>query len=191
MLITFATLVRCAALAVMTASLLAISPAWAQSDTPQARRAVADALVKSVNEFAGPERIMKMMQTNTEAGALQQVRAASHLTVAQQERVAAVLSAEMTIAVSEMFKDLMPGMVELMTNPYVDRFSLAELQELQRFHTSPVGVKSMTVMMDDMPRVMQPMMQAVQAQTPRLVQRMQAAQAKLKDEGIDLAPPRR
>ena len=191
MLITFATLVRCAALAVMTASLLAISPAWAQSDTPQARRAVADALVKSVNEFAGPERIMKMLQTNIEAGALQQVRAASHLTVAQQERVAAVLSAEMTIAVSEMFKDLMPGMVELMTNLYVDRFSLAELQELQRFHTSPVGVKSMTVMMDDMPRVMQPMMQTVQAQTPRLVQRMQAAQAKLKDEGIDLAPPRR
>lgn len=191
MSITLATLVRCAALAAMTASLLAISPAWAQSDTPQARRAVADALVKSVNEFAGPERIMKMLQTNIEAGALQQVRAASHLTVAQQERVAAVLSAEMTIAVSEMFKDLMPGMVELMTNLYVDRFSLAELQELQRFHTSPVGVKSMTVMMDDMPRVMQPMMQTVQAQTPRLVQRMQAAQAKLKDEGIDLAPPRR
>jgi hypothetical protein len=175
----------------LAASAIAVAPAWAQSDTPQDRRAVAEALVKSVSEFAGPERMLKTMQSSVEASLLQQVRAAAHLTPAQQERAAAALSAEMTAAMSDSLKDLMPGMLEVMTKVYVERFSVAELQELLRFHTSAVGIKSMTVMMDDMPRMMQPVMQNMQAQMPRMAQRMQAVQAKLKEEGIDLMPPRR
>lgn len=191
MLITRATLFRCIAVAALATCTLVSAPAWAQPDTPQSRRAAADALVKSINDFAGPERIMKMMQSNIEAATLQQVRSATHLTAAQQERVSTVLSAEMSAAMSDLFKEIMPGMIESITNLYVERFSLAELQELLRFHTSAVGVKSMTVMMDDMPRMMQPMMRTVETLAPRLAQRMQAVQARLKDEGIDLTPPRR
>lgn len=70
----------------------------------------------------------------------------------------------------------------------MQHFSLLELQ-IKRFYTSPLGRKSVEdVMMEDMPRLMQPMMGTVQAQAPKLQQRMEAAADRLRSEGIDLKP---
>jgi hypothetical protein len=70
----------------------------------------------------------------------------------------------------------------------VQRFSLAELQELLRFYTSSLGRKSVNVMLDDMPQLMQPMMNSMQAQAPQLHKRMEAATERLRTEGIELKP---
>jgi hypothetical protein len=82
-------------------------------------------------------------------------------------------------------------MYSAMTEVYATRFTLAEIRELQRFYTSETGQKSVTVMQDDLPRMMQPMMQTIQAQMPRLQQRIEAAMQQLRNEGIVLQDPQK
>ncbi|MFN7484316.1 MAG: hypothetical protein ACK5T3_16990 [Betaproteobacteria bacterium] len=47
----------------------------------------------------------------------------------------------------------------------------------------------MTVMQDDMPRLMAPMMQGMQARAPMIKERLDAASQQLKNEGINLQQP--
>ena len=181
-------------LAVRTASVvLAFSLcAGVQAQTPetaQQRREAAQALVKSIDSLMGPERMVGAMRGAMQAPLEQQLRAASHLTLQQRDRAVAVLSETLGVTMGEWVKDMMPGMYATMTDIYVERFTLAELQELQRFYEGSAGRKSVTVMQEDMPRLMAPMMQSMQTRAPQLKERMEAAAARLAQEGINLKPP--
>ncbi len=174
-------------LAVVTlCGLLAASlPAWAQADSPEARRSVAKALIKAVDELSGPERTMKVVSTSIYQALQQQIGANERLTSAQKERAAQVMSQEATAAVGELVREAVPAMYAAMEDLYVERFSLLELQEVQRFYSSIAGRKSMSVMMDDMPRMMQPMMKTMRDRSPQVQQRLEAAVQRLRAEGID------
>lgn len=165
--------------------------AWAQADTFEARRTAALAVVKTLEALTGPERMMATMKGAMQAPILQQVRASTHLNITQQDRAAQVLVGELSAGMSELMQDVMPAVLTAMTEVYVERFTLAEIQDTQRFYESSAGRKSMSVMADDMPRLMQPVMQTLQARAPQLQRRVQAAVERLKQEGIDLRQPAR
>lgn len=167
-------------------ALLAGRPAQAQADTPQARRAVAQALIKAMDELTGPERSVKASSAAMRQGIQQQLAAEQHLTPAQRQRAVDVMSQEMTAAMTEMMREVMTTMYTAMEDVYVQNFSIGELQEVHRFYTSTLGRKSMNVMMEDLPRLMQPLMARMQAQAPKLQQRLEAAAESLRAEGIEL-----
>lgn len=172
----------------LTTALLCSSPIWAQADTPEARREAAKALIKAMDELTGPERSIRATSGAMRQGLQQQLAADQRLTPAQRQRAVDLMAEEMTAAVTDMMREVMPTVYAGMEAVYVQHFSLPELQELQRFYTSPLGRKSVNVMMEDMPRLMQPMMGTLQAQAPKLQQRMEAAAQRLRADGIDLKP---
>jgi hypothetical protein len=164
--------------------------AWAQVvDTPQQRRAAAQALVKSLDSLMGAERMVQTMRSAMQAPMEQQLRSASHLTFQQRDRALAVLSEAMASTMVEWAQEMLPSTYAAMTEIYIERFSLPEIEELQRFYTSAAGRKSMTVMQEDMPRMMAPMMQNLQARGHLIKQRMDAAVESLAKEGIQVKPP--
>jgi len=165
--------------------------AFAQADTPEARHEAATALVKSMDKLMGPERMVGTLRGAMQAPMMQSIRANSRLTPAQQERAGQVMVDTMVDATTELMREVMPAMYGAMTQVYATRFTLAEIRELQRFYASEVGQKSVTVMQDDLPRLMQPLMQSMQAQAPRLQQRIEAAVQKLREEGIELQAPQK
>ncbi len=166
-------------------------PAQAQGDTPEARRAAAQSLVKSMDQLMGPDRMLATMRASMQAPIVQGIRSNPRLTPAQQQRAADVMVKTVVDATAELMKELMPGVYAAVTEVYVERFTVSEIQAVQAFYDSPAGRKSVTVMMDDMPRLMQPMVQSLQSRMPALQQRIQAAVQQLKAEGIDLEPPKR
>jgi len=168
--------------------MLLAGAAQAQPETPQDRRAAAQALVRSLDSLMGPERMLASMRGAFQAPLEQQLKSASHLTLQQRDRAASVLGDTMARTLGEWMKEMMPGMYATMTDIYVERFTLAEIVEIQRFYDSNAGRKSATVMQDDMPRLMVPMMQTMQARAPLIKERMDAAVQKLKEEGIVVQP---
>lgn len=179
------------AAAVVMASTLLGSAAQAQPETPQDRRAAAQALVKTMDSLMGTDRMLSSMRGAFQAPLEQQLKAASHLTLQQRDRAALVLGNAMASTLGEWMKEMMPGMMATMADIYVERFTLAEILEIQRFYNTPAGQKSASVMQEDMPRLMAPMMQTLQTRAPLIKQRMDAAAQQLKEEGINLQPPQR
>jgi hypothetical protein len=179
------------AAALTTVLLLATGVAQAQSDTAEARRKAAEQLVRTVDQLSGPERMMGNVKGMMQGSLLQNVRNSSHLSAAQQERAADLMATEMTAAIGDLMKEMLPAVYAAMVDVYVQRFSLAEINALQRFYDSSAGRKATTVMIEDMPRLMQPMMQSLQAQGPRIEERMKGVIERLRAEGIDLKPPPR
>lgn len=173
----------------VAAGLLWTTPAAAADDTPAARRAAAEALVATVNQQMGVDKMMGNMQEMMQGQMLQLVQRNERLTPAQQERAAQVLGREMSAAMSETMASIMPAVNAATIDLYVERFTLAELADLQRFYTSPLGTKAFAIM-DDLPKLMQPMLQALQDAQPVIAQRIEAAVERLRLEGIDLSPPR-
>jgi hypothetical protein len=177
----------------VAATCAASMPGTAQAqaaETVQQRRAAAQALVKSMESLMGAERMMQGMRSAMQTPLQQQLKAASHLTFEQRDRALAVLSEAMTSTLGEWTQEMLPSMYAAMTDIYVERFTLAEIEDLRRFYSTTAGQKSMTVMQEDMPRMMEPMMQKLQARAMQIKQRMDAAIERLEREGIRLNPPR-
>jgi hypothetical protein len=76
-----------------------------------------------------------------------------------------------------------------MTRLYVERFTLAEIEAVRSFYESSAGRKSMAVVAQDLPQLMQPMMLAIQAEAPKLQGRVMQALERLAAEGIQVQPP--
>ncbi len=186
---SFSGCIRSLVLAVVLAATGAT--ASAQADTAEARREAATALVKSMDKLMGPERMMSTLRGAMQAPLMQGIRSNTRLTIAQQERAGKVMVDTLVEATSDMLREMMPAMYSAMTEVYATRFTLVEIRQLQQFYASDVGQKSVTVMQEDMPRLMQPMMQTIQSQVPRLQQRIEAAVQRLRDEGIVLQEPQK
>ena len=164
--------------------------AQAVDDTPQTRRAAADRLVQTMDELTGPKRMMAGMQGMMQAPMQQALAQNPRLTPAQQQRASEVLSKAMTESLTETMGSVMPAVYGAMTQRYVERFTLAEIEQLNAFYGSAVVRKATVMSIEEMPRLMQPMMQSMQQIGPQIKQRMDAAAAELKREGIDLSPPK-
>jgi hypothetical protein len=170
----------------------AASSAWASgADTPDARRAAATVLVQTMSRVMGPERLLAAMRAGIEAPLAQQVRTDTRLTLAQQNRVIELIGAAMSEVLSEALAQALPQQYAAMTELFVERFTLSEIEAVTQFQSSPVGIKSMTVMQEDLPRLMQPVMQTLQSLQPRILQRLEGARQQLQREGIELRPPPR
>ncbi len=169
--------------------LLGSLPAQAQADDTEQRLAAARKVVALVNEFTGPEKMLGAMKSGMRAPLEQQLRSATHLTMAQRDRAADVMTAALSEGMAELMARVMPEVNAAMTRLYVERFTLDEIRAVQAFYDSPAGRKSMTVVAQDLPQLMQPMIQGLQAEGPRMQARVQAAIQRLADEGISLRPP--
>lgn len=169
--------------------LLAGQPARAQADDTEQRLAAARQVVALMNEHTGPEKMLGAMKASLRAPLEQQLRSATHLTMAQRDRAADVMTAALSEGMGEVMARLMPEVNAAMTRLYVERFTLAEIQAVQAFYDSPAGRKSMAVVAQDLPQLMQPLMQGLNAEMPRMQARVEAALKRLADEGIALRPP--
>lgn len=163
--------------------------AQAAEDSPQTRRAAAERLVQTMDDLTGPKRMMAGMQGMVQAPLQQALAQNPRLQPAQRQRASEVLGAAMTEALTEAMGSVMPAIYGAITQLYVDRFTLTEIEELNAFYSSAVVRKATVLTLDEMPRLMQPMMQSMQLMGPRIQQRMDAATEQLRREGIDLSPP--
>jgi hypothetical protein len=170
-----------------TLSLLVALPAAA--DDTERRLAAARQVVALMNEHNGPEQMMGAMKAAMRAPLEQQLRSATHLTMAQRDRAANVMSAALTEGLGEVMARVMPEMNAAMTRLYVERFTLAEIEAVRSFYESSAGRKSMAVVAQDLPQLMQPMMLAIQAEVPKLQGRVMQALERLAAEGIQVQPP--
>jgi hypothetical protein len=169
--------------------LLGSLPAQAQADDTEQRLAAAREVVALMNEHTGPEKMLGAMKAGLRAPLEQQLRSATHLTMAQRDRAADVMTAALSEGMGEVMARLMPEVNAAMTRIYVERFTLAEIRAVHAFYESPAGRKSMAVVAQDLPQLMQPLMQGLQAEAPRMQARVEAAVQRLADEGIPLRPP--
>ena len=168
---------------VLVASLLA--QAQTPADSPDARQAAAAQLIRSIDDLMGPESMARAMRGAMQAPMAQALAGNTRLTEAQKQRVVQVMGDEMTAITTELMQSVKSGLYNAMTTLYAERFSVAELLELQRFYASPVVRKATLMVAEDMPRLMQPMLASMQQMAPRMKERMDAATARLKAEGID------
>ena len=182
-------LALCSLALATTLSLTAALPAAAQADDAERRLAAARQVVALMNEHTGPEQMMAMMKASLRAPLEQQLRSATHLTLTQRDRAADVMTGALSEGLGEVLARLMPEVNAAMTRVYVERFTMAEIEAVRKFYDSPAGRKSMTVVAQDLPQMMQPMMQAVQAEMPRLQGSVMKAIESLAAEGIQLQPP--
>jgi hypothetical protein len=159
------------------------------ADTPETRKTAAEKLIQSVDDLMGPERMMQGMRGAMQAPLMEGLRNHPKLSDAQKKRAAQVMGDEMGGVMGEMMKAMKPALYAAMTQLYTERFSVGEIEELQRFYASSVVRKATTLTMEEMPRLMQPMMAGMRDWAPKIQERMQAAQATLKAEGIDISPP--
>ncbi len=166
--------------------IVAAASAQAQADSPEARREAARALSQLMLEMSSPEKMLAGMIAAIKGPMEQQVRQDARLSAAQQSRVLEVLLGEMELFQRETMRETLPQMLEAMSGVYADRFTLAEIADLRRFYVSDLGRKSMSVFIDDMPRMMQPVMSTMTQRMPFMQQRMAAAVKRLRDEGIPL-----
>lgn len=164
-------------------------PAAAQADDTEARLAAARQVVALTNEYAGPDRVIAAMKAGMQQPLEQRLRSATHLTMAQRERAVEVLTSALSDGLGEMMAKLLPELNAAMTRVYVERFTLAEIEAVRRFYDSPAGRKSMEVMAQDMPQLMQPIMQGLHAEMPKIHARAEAALQRLAAEGIVMQPP--
>lgn len=171
------------------AGLLAALPATAQTDDTERRLAAARQVVALMNEHAGPVQVMAAMKASMRAPLEQQLRSATHLTMAQRDRAAEVLTASLSEGLEELLTRLLPEVNAAVMRVYVERFTLAEIEQVRQFYDSAAGRKSMAVMAQDLPQLMQPMLQGLQAEAPKIQARVQAAVERLAAEGIALQPP--
>lgn len=165
------------------------APAAAQPDDTEARLAAARQVVALTNEYAGPDRMMAAMKAGMQQPLEQRLRSATHLTMAQRERAVEVLTGALSEGLGEMMARLIPEMNAGMTRIYAERFTLAEIEAVRRFYESPAGRKSMEVMAQDLPQLMRPVMQGMQAEMPKIQARTEAALQRLAAEGIVMQPP--
>lgn len=163
--------------------------ALAQTDTPEARREAAVALIKSIDDLMGPERMAQMIKGSMRAPMVQALQGHPTLSPAQKERAAQVFTEEMDPVMAEMFKQMMPGMYAAMTQLYAERLTVSEIQELQRMYASPTMRKATVMAMEDMPRFMQPAMQSMGDMAQKFQGVAQRASERLRAEGIHLDPP--
>lgn len=162
-----------------------LAQAQTPADSPSARQAAAEQLIRSIDDLMGPESMARAMRGAMQAPMTQALAGNSRLTEAQKQRVVQVMGDEMTAVTTELMQSVKSGLYSAMTTLYAERFSVAELLELQRFYASPVVRKATLMVAEDMPRLMQPMLASMQQMAPRMKERMDAATARLKAEGID------
>lgn len=183
---------RAVAALLLSLPLLATLPAHAQTapdDSPESRRAAAAALVKTLDEISGPERMLKGMNEAMRAPLLQGLQQNAQLTPAQRERAAQRLGDAMSETLVEHMRTVMPSLYQSMADLYAERFTRAEIEQLQAVYASPLVRKATLLGAEEMPRLMQPIMQSMQQLAPVIQQRMQTVVNELKQEGIDLSPP--
>ncbi len=173
----------------VTLTLACAAPALAQADDTEARLAAARQVVALTNEYTGPDKMMAAMKAAMQQPLEQQLRSAAHLTMAQRQRAAEVLTNALSEGMGDVMARLMPEVNAAMTRIYVERFTLAEIEAVRRFYDSPAGRKSMAVVAQDLPQLMQPIMQGMQAEAPKMQARAEAALQRLAAEGITLQPP--
>jgi hypothetical protein len=147
-------------------------------------KAVAEKLMALQMEVMRPadmaQRMGEQMKSQVVAALRQQQPGREE---AYYDRAAEIVARESNAASQQMLKEALPALQQDMIDMLTGRFTLDELNEMYRYQSSPTGRKAMAVVAQEMPRLMQPLMQRMMQGAPQLGERIGAA---LKKEGYDL-----
>jgi hypothetical protein len=133
--------------------------AQANTEDMAVKRGLAKALATQVMQTQNLDESFERMIDPTIKGLVDTIKQANtHLNAQQLSRIDQLLGGMMRSEMNAVMRKVMPAMMEATEKIYADRFSIAELEELSRFMNSPVGKKSQSVMLKELPQTMQPMM---------------------------------
>jgi hypothetical protein len=161
--------------------------AQAQADTPQTRRAAAHEMMQMATSLIDVPRITHQMHDAMLAPMAQAMRQQNpQLTPAQLSRAVKVMSAATDEDIDAAMQRSLPKMMAVLEQFYAQNFNISELQELQRYYSSPTVRKAMQLMPDAMPEMMKPVIDDVTQAMPAMQAHVKEALAQLKSEGIEL-----
>jgi hypothetical protein len=110
-------------------------------------------------------------------------RRAPQLNTVQLNRASDVMSKVISDEINISMSEMLPAMMQSFENLYATKFSLEELTELHRFMLSPIGRKNQSMVINELPQVMTPVMTQISNIAPRMAPKLQAAMKQLVDEG--------
>jgi hypothetical protein len=164
---------------------LAHATAWAQQSETSHKQKLAKELIEVTGSIDEIKKVSGQM-----SGMIRQQlvtdfqKRMPQLTTQQVNRIsdvmAKVIGDEMNLALGEMI----PVMMQSIEGLYVSKFSLEELTEIHRFHLSPAGRKSQSMMINELPQLLAPMMGQMSNIGQRMAPRLQIAFQQLVDEGV-------
>jgi ribosomal protein S13 len=158
---------------------------WAQqSDVAQKQK-----LAKELIEVTGSLDEIKKVGSQMSGVIRQQIvtdlqRRLPQLTNQQVTRISEVMSKVVTDEMNVAMMEMVPAMMQSLEAVYVSKFTLEELTEIHRFHLSPAGRKSQSMVMNELPQLLAPVMTQISSVGQRIAPRMQSAMQQLFDEGI-------
>jgi|GEM_PF-5334913 len=165
-------------------SLLVTHVAQAQTDTHEARREAALALIESVEAVMGPKRVAQEWITTMQAPVVRALSNSQAFSEAQKRRALQVLEEELSGVMARMLSEFGPLIHHSVVTLYVQRFTAEEIKELQRLYSNPLLRRA--ALLNPQGTVTQIMTAGMQKWTPSFTQGIDAALNKLKNEGIDL-----
>jgi hypothetical protein len=159
--------------------------AWAQQlDTAQKQK-----LAKELIEATGSLDEIKKVSSQMSGLIRQQVvadlqRRLPQLTNQQVARISEVMSKAISDEMNLAMIEMVPVMMQSLEGVYVSKFTLDELTEIHRFHLSPAGRKSQSIVINELPQLLAPAMTQISNVGQRMAPRMQVVLQQLVDEGV-------
>ena len=165
-------------------------PALAQdADAAQKRKLIAEIFAVQMDGFSEKkllEQLEPLLRKQFETAI---APSTANLTSQQRSRVTDVFVKLMREELDGYLRTAMPNMIAGFENMYLTKLSSNELVELHKFLTSDLGKKQAKMTLEELPRLMEPVMQASAQMGQRIGPKMAAEFLKLESEGIRLKQP--
>jgi hypothetical protein len=160
---------------------------FSQTDATTESRQLAREIISLQNISGSLPNFFRQVEISTRQQMTDAIkRDNSNLTIAQLDRVAQLYGAAVTQGIEAWMKNTLPKIEEAVTDLYIRRFSLQELQQLKDFHSSDVGKKSFSVSLEEIPALMAPLMKDAGAFGGSMGARFAEINMQLEKEGIKL-----
>lgn len=173
-------------------ALLCFSAAAVQAqdaDATQKRKLIAEIFAVQMDGFSEKKLIEQLAPILRRQFETSLASSTTHLIAQQRTRVTDVFVKVMREDLTGYLDTAMPNMITAIESMYLKRFSKVELFELHRFITSDLGKKQAKVTLEDLPQLMEPIMQASAQMGQRMGPKLAAEFLKLESEGIRLKQP--
>lgn len=174
--------------AFLIVSLLCVhASVFSQTDASSESRQLAREIVMSQDAMASLPNFFRRIETTTRQQLIDSVkRDYPNLTAAQADRVTQLYGDAAAQAMEAWMKDSLPKILDASIDLYAQRFSLQELQQLKNFHTSELGKKSIAVTIEEIPKLMEPLMKDASVFGATMGKRFAEINMQLEKEGFNL-----
>ena len=172
--------------AVVVVSAMAFN-ATAQDAELAQKRELAGKIIKASMQALDQKKILTASLDSAVLSIVSNVKRANlNQSVEYFDKVANVARQEIEPLTKQALDEFFPPLLLSLENTYAQEFSLPELTELLKTHENPLFQRSTSLALNNLPKLMEPMMQSMQQRSQSVDSRVREA---LKKEGL-LPPPK-